>query len=33
VVDTIGQTTKTFVDPYLTPHTNSCHVIERYKAD
>jgi hypothetical protein len=31
VVDTIGQTTKTFVDPYLTPHTEQLHVIERYK--
>ena len=31
VVDTIGLTTKTFVDPYLTPHTEQLHVIERYK--
>jgi hypothetical protein len=31
VVDTIGQTTKTFVDSYLTPHTEQLHVIERYK--
>ena len=31
VVDTIGQTTKTFVDPYLTPHTEQLHVVERYK--
>jgi hypothetical protein len=31
VVDTVGLTTKTFVDPYLTPHTEQLHVIERYK--
>jgi hypothetical protein len=31
VVDTIGLTTKTFVDPYLTPHTEQLHVIERYR--
>ena len=31
VVDTIGLTTKTFADPYLTPHTEQLHVIERYK--
>jgi hypothetical protein len=31
VVDTIGQSTKTFVDSYLTPHTDQLHVIERYK--
>jgi hypothetical protein len=31
VVDTIGQTTKTFVDSYLTPHTDKLHVVERYK--
>jgi hypothetical protein len=31
VVDTIGQSTKTYVDPYLTPHTDKLHVVERYK--
>jgi hypothetical protein len=31
VVDTIGLTNKTFVDPYLTPHTEQLRVIERYK--
>ena len=30
VVDTIGQTTKTFVDNYRTPHTDRLHVIERF---
>jgi len=31
VVDTIGITTKTFVDNYRTPHTDRLHVIERFK--
>ena len=31
VVDTIGISTKTFVDSYLTPHTDRLHVVERYK--
>jgi len=31
VVDTIGQNTKTFVDSYVTPHTERLHVVERYK--
>jgi hypothetical protein len=31
VVDTIGISTKTFVDAYLTPHTDQLHVVERYK--
>jgi hypothetical protein len=31
VVDTIGITTKTFVDNYRTPHTDQLHVVERYK--
>jgi hypothetical protein len=31
VVDTIGQSTRTYVDPYLTPHTDKLHVVERYK--
>jgi hypothetical protein len=30
VVDTIGISEKTFVDNYLTPHTDKLHVIERY---
>ena len=31
VVDTIGVTTKTFIDNYRTPHTEKLHVVERYK--
>jgi hypothetical protein len=31
VVDTVGITTKTFVDNYRTPHTDQLHVVERYK--
>ena len=31
VVDTIATSTKTFVDSYLTPHTEQLHVVERYK--
>jgi hypothetical protein len=31
VVDTVGLSTKTFVDSYLTPHTDQLHVVERYK--
>jgi hypothetical protein len=31
VVDTIGITTKTFVDNYRTPHTDRLHVVERFK--
>jgi hypothetical protein len=31
VIDTIGQTDKTFVDNYRTPHTTQIHVIERLK--
>ena len=30
VVDTIGQTDRTFVDNYRTPHSEKLHVIERY---
>lgn len=30
VVDTIGLSTKTFVDNYRTPHTDKLHVIERF---
>jgi hypothetical protein len=30
VVDTIGISEKTFVDNYLTPHTEKLHVVERY---
>ena len=31
VVDTIGITTKTFVDHYRTPHTDRLHVVERFR--
>ena len=31
VVDTIGLSTKTFVDNYRTPHTEKLHVIERWR--
>ena len=31
VVDTIGLNDKTFVDLYLTPHTEQLHVVERFK--
>ena len=31
VVDTIGLSTKTFVDNYRTPHTEALHVVERYR--
>jgi len=31
VVDTIGISTKSFVDNYRTPHTDKLHVIERFK--
>jgi hypothetical protein len=31
VVDTIGITTKAYVDNYRTPHTDRLHVIERFK--
>ena len=31
VVDTIGITTKAFVDNYRTPHTDKLHVVERFK--
>jgi hypothetical protein len=31
VIDTIGVTTKTFIDNYRTPHTEKLHVEERYK--
>ena len=31
VVDTIGITTRTFVDDYQTPHTDKLHVVERYR--
>ena len=30
VVDTIGLSTKTFVDNYRTPHTEQLHVVERF---
>jgi hypothetical protein len=31
VVDTIGLSTRTFVDSYRTPHTEQLHVVERYR--
>jgi hypothetical protein len=31
VVDTIGITTKAFIDNYRTPHTDRLHVVERFK--
>jgi len=31
IVDTIGQTTKSFVDAFRTPHSEQLHVIERYR--
>jgi hypothetical protein len=31
VVDTIGVNTKTFIDGYLTPHTDKLHVVERFR--
>jgi len=33
VVDTIGLSRKTFVDPYRTPHSEKLHVVERFKLD
>ncbi len=31
VVDTIGLNTRTFIDSYLTPHTDKLHVVERFR--
>jgi hypothetical protein len=31
IVDTVGITTKTFVDNYYTPHTEQLHVTERFR--
>jgi hypothetical protein len=31
VIDTIGLNTKTFVDPFRTPHTEKLHVVERWR--
>jgi hypothetical protein len=31
VVDTIGISTKSFIDNYRTPHTDKLHVVERFK--
>ena len=31
VVDTIGISTETWADDFLTPHTESLHVVERYR--
>jgi hypothetical protein len=30
VIDTVGQNTRTVVDPYRTPHTEKLHVVERW---
>jgi hypothetical protein len=30
VVDTVGLSTKTYVDNYFTPHTDQLHVVERF---
>ena len=31
VIDTVGQNSKTVVDPYRTPHTEKMHVVERWR--
>jgi hypothetical protein len=31
VIDTIGLSTKTYVDAYRTPHTEKLHVVERWR--
>jgi hypothetical protein len=31
VIDTVGITTRTFVDDYQTPHTDKLHVVERFR--
>jgi hypothetical protein len=31
LVDTVGLSTRTFVDNYRTPHTDALHVVERFK--
>ena len=31
VIDTVGLNAKTYVDNYLTPHTEKLHVVERWK--
>jgi hypothetical protein len=31
VVDTIGLNTRTFIDSFLTPHTDKLHVVERFR--
>ena len=31
VVDTVGLNTKTFIDPFRTPHTEKLHVVERWR--
>jgi hypothetical protein len=33
VVDTIGISTKTFIDNYRTPHTDQLHVVERFRLE
>jgi hypothetical protein len=31
VIDTIGLNDKTYIDNYLTPHTEQLHVVERFR--
>ena len=31
VVDTVGISTKSFIDPFRTPHSDRLHVVERYR--
>jgi hypothetical protein len=31
VVDTVGISTKSFIDPFRTPHSDKLHVVERYR--
>jgi hypothetical protein len=31
VIDTVGQNTRTVLDPYRTPHTDKLHVVERWR--
>jgi len=31
VVDTVGLNTRTFIDSFLTPHTDKLHVVERFR--
>ena len=33
VIDTIGISSKSFIDNYRTPHTDQLHVVERWKCN